>query len=620
MRCFASLEATTPSALESLVAVADRTLVTTDMERACRMLRTTKSTSRWHFIAVITFGAILIGGCLIWTTNLNAEPVNFETQVAPIFERHCVHCHEASQPKGGFSLSTSTHAVAGGESGPAIVPGKPDESLLVEYISGEKPEMPKNGSPLSGADVDSIRQWVAEGARWPSGIELIDKKQNDTAWWSLKPLVRPEIPCVESSWVRTPIDHFLLATLQKHSLVPSAEADRRTLIRRLYFDLTGLPPAPRVVDAFEIDDHPQAYDKIVEQLLASPRYGERWGRHWLDVARYGDTHGYDKDKVRANAWPYRDYVIRSFNSDKPYHVFILEQLAGDRLFPGTCDGIVATGFLVAGPFDWVGQTEVREGTLDKAVTRNLDRDDMVAAAMNTFNSMTVQCARCHNHKFDPISQQDYYSLQAVFAGIDRADRPYDGEPHAIETRSHLVARLGVAKAREASCYQRMNELTDGKLASIDQSLQALHQQLLHTDDQAFGYHSAIEAGPDQAKWIQIDLMAAAPIENVVVVAAHDDYAGIGAGFGFPRRFKIEISESSEFDATATAIADHTRDDFPNPGTTPLIFDAHHRRARFIRITATRLAPEPAIIFLLLARFRCSVTMARTWRNAQPFLR
>ena len=170
---------------------------------------------------------------------------------------------------------------------------------------------------------------------------------------------------------------------------------------------------------------PNAYENLVDGLLASPQYGERWGRHWLDVVHYADTHGYDKDKVRPNAWPYRDYVIRAFNTDKPYSRFVEEQVAGDVLYPGTAEGIIATGFLVAGPFDFVGQIEVAEGTLAKAITRNLDRDDMVANVIGTFNSMTVHCTRCHNHKFDPISQDDYYSLQAVFAGIDRADRPFD---------------------------------------------------------------------------------------------------------------------------------------------------------------------------------------------------
>jgi mono/diheme cytochrome c family protein len=351
----------------------------------------------------------------------------FQDRVAGILERHCVSCHSGSKPKGGLSLVTAKQSLAGGESGVVIVPGKPDESLIVEHISGDQPEMPKNAKPLSADEVTAIRAWIQAGATWPEDIQLADKKQNDRDWWSLKPLARPTVPQVESPWIRMPVDAFILAEHQKHGLRPSPEADRRTLIRRLYFDLLGLPPSPEEVDTLAADNDPQAYEKLVDRLLAMPQYGERWGRHWLDVVHYGDTHGYDKDKVRPNAWPYRDYVIRSFNDDKPYSRFIEEQLAGDKLFPGTADGVIATGFIVAGPFDFVGQIELREGTLDKAITRNLDRDDMVSTAMNTFNSMTVQCARCHNHKFDPITQEDYYSLQAVFAGVDRADRSYSDE-------------------------------------------------------------------------------------------------------------------------------------------------------------------------------------------------
>jgi hypothetical protein len=250
-------------------------------------------------------------------------------------------------------------------------------------------------------------------------------------WWSLAPLARPASPIVKNAaWVRNPVDAFILGKLEKLGLAPNPEADRRTLIRRLTFDLCGLPPSPSEIDTFEKDANPGAYERLVGRLLASPGYGERWARHWLDLVHYGDTHGYDKDKVRPNAWPYRDYVIRAFNEDKPYTRFIQEQLAGDVLFPETAEGIVALGFLAAGPWDYVGQVELREGTLDKQITRNLDRDDMVATTMNTFVSLTAQCARCHHHKFDPISQDDYYSLQAVFAAVDRADRPYGPKPTA----------------------------------------------------------------------------------------------------------------------------------------------------------------------------------------------
>ena len=228
---------------------------------------------------------------------------------------------------------------------------------------------------------------------------------------------------VTPGWARTPIDVFIQAKLEQEGLTPSPEADRRTLIRRLSFDLIGLPPTPEEIESFVSDEHPGAYEHLVERLLGSPHYGERWGRHWLDVVHYGDTHGYDKDKRRDHAWPYRDYVIQSFNDDLPYGQFIREQVAGDVLEPGDPRGVIATGFIAAGPWDFVGHAELREGTVDKLKAQLIDRDDMLSNTMSTFVSLTVHCARCHDHKFDPIAQKDYYGLQAVFAGLDRGDRP-----------------------------------------------------------------------------------------------------------------------------------------------------------------------------------------------------
>src|SRR5688572_18429053 len=243
--------------------------------------------------------------------------------------------------------------------------------------------------------------------------------------WAFQAADKPALPQVKNEkWGRNEIDRFVLARLETEGLTPSREADRRTLIRRVYFDLIGLPPTPEEVDAFVNDPLPEgaAWEKVVDRLLASPHYGERWGRHWLDVVHFAETHGYDKDKPRPNAWPYRDYVIRSLNADKPYSRFVEEQLAGDVLYPGTPDGVIATGFIAAGPWDFVGHTELREGTTDKAIARSNDRDDMVMTAISTFQSLTVHCARCHDHKFDPITQADYFRLQAVFAGVDRGDR------------------------------------------------------------------------------------------------------------------------------------------------------------------------------------------------------
>jgi mono/diheme cytochrome c family protein len=347
----------------------------------------------------------------------------FRERIAPVFESRCVACHGETASKGNLSLATAPGVAKGGDHGPAVVPGKPDESVLLEMISGSRPAMPQKGEPLTNEQVAGIRKWIETGASWPAGLTLSDRRLDGQRWWAFEPLEPRRVPDVHSSWVQTPIDAFILSELRKRGMRPSARADRQTLIRRLSFDLIGLPPTPLEVERFLEDRSPSAYESLVDRLLASPHYGERWGRHWLDVAHYADTHGYDKDKRRNNAWPYRDYVIAAFNRDLPYGQFIREQLAGDVLAPGDPSAVIATGFIAAGPWDFVGHVELREGTIDKLKTRLLDRDDMVSSTMSTFVSLTVHCARCHDHKFDPIPQSDYYRLQAVFAGVDRGDRP-----------------------------------------------------------------------------------------------------------------------------------------------------------------------------------------------------
>lgn len=256
--------------------------------------------------------------------------------------------------------------------------------------------------------------------------------------WSLAPLVKPAVPDGGAN----PIDGFIRSKLAETQIAPSTEADRRTLIRRLCYDLTGLPPTPEELASFLRDPDPQAYERLVSRLLTSPRYGEHWARHWLDVANYADTHGNDHDYARPNAWPYRDYVIRAFNDDKPYPRFVQEQMAGDALFPADPQATVALGFLAAGPWDHTLMVTVREDTVDHRSAQNMDRDSLVSTAMGTFQSLTVHCARCHDHKFDPISQREYYALQAVFAGVDRADRPFD-----VESRTHIERRQLLSEQR-----------------------------------------------------------------------------------------------------------------------------------------------------------------------------
>ena len=546
-------------------------------------------------------------------------PVGFESQIVPIFRAHCLNCHGGAGTEGGLDLSAADLLQRGGDSGPAIVPGDPDASLLIEYVSGDDPLMPQAGEPLSSDQVDLLRRWIAAGAEWPEGLVI---RSDPRDWWSLRPLMRPAVPEVaahDAGWVRNPVDAFIAHRQREQDLHHSPQADRRTLIRRLSFDLTGLPPGPEEVDEFVHDPDPRAYEKLVDRLLASPRYGERWARHWLDVIHYGDTHGYDKDKLRPNAWPYRDYVIRAFNGDKPYARFIEEQIAGDVLYPEDPDGVIATGAIAAGPWDFISHVEVPEEKIDGQIARNIDRDDMVRTVMESFCSVTVGCARCHDHKFDPIPQQDYYALQSVFAAVDRADRPFDADPDVHVRRQMLLAERAVLQQRQSALDAEVARLAGDELREIDGRIAALQQPAGERPPE-YGYHSGIETQQDVDKWVQVDLGAPTAIAALEYVACHDDFNGIGAGFGFPVRYRIEVSSDSGFAADVVLIEDRMQADLPNPGVMPqrieLAADAPVT-ARYVRVTATKLAPRQNDYIFALAELRVLTTDGTNAALARP---
>lgn len=396
-------------------------------------------------------------------------------------------------------------------------------------------------------------------------------------WWSERALVRPDLPEGPEAH---PVDRFVRARQREHELRPVAEADRRTLARRLAYDLWGMPLPPERVEAFIKSTDDKAYDKLVAELLASPRYGERQARHWLDVVHFGETHGYDKDKPRPHAWRYRDYVIRAFNQDKPYATFVREQIAGDVLAPHTRDGIEATGFLAAGPWDFIGHVEVPETKIDGKVARNLDRDDMVKTVMNTFCSLTVQCARCHDHKADPVKMKDYYSLQAVFAALDRTDRAYDRDPATARERSRLQEEL--------TDLQKKRKVIEGKIETAKTAeIRALDARLEKATGErppAYGYHSEVARRQDDPKWVEVDLGAVFPLDEIRLFPA-DEYGF--DDFGFPHRFRVEASSRPDF-SDATILADHTEADFPRPGAGPVVIAGDGRKGRFVRVTATSL--------------------------------
>ena len=350
-----------------------------------------------------------------------AAAKTFDTQIAPLLARRCLECHNSSDKKGGLDLSQPQSALAGGESGAALVPGKADESLLLDRV--EQDEMPPK-HPLPDGEKKLLRRWVASGAVWGSTIDRFRYSSDARAgydWWSLAALKQPALPKVRrENWATGAIDRFVLAGLESKGLAPSPEADRRTLIRRVTLDLIGLPPTPEEVDAFATDTAPDAYARLVERLLASPHYGERWARHWLDIVRFAESQGFERNKYYPSAWKYRDWVIQSLNDDLPYDEFIRLQIAGDVLRPADPQALVAAGYLVCSPHDLLGQIQGSEGM--KAATREEELENLVSNIGQTVLGLTINCARCHDHKFDPLRQTEYYQMAAAVGGFRRADR------------------------------------------------------------------------------------------------------------------------------------------------------------------------------------------------------
>jgi len=392
---------------------------------------------------------VVIGGAISALTillshSLRAQETiaHFERRVAPILAERCAICHNADKRGGGLDVTSRESLLKGGDGGPVIVPGNLDESSLLAMVTGAKPEMPKNSQPLTEPQLADLRKWIQEGALWPAGVKVSPEL------WSLSPIASPKTPRVaRAKWATSAIDAFVLRLLEENGLEPAPRADRLTLIRRATFDLHGLPPTPQEIDDYLADKSADAFARVVERLLESPRYGERWGRHWLDLASYADSHGFELDYPRPHAWRYRDYVIRSFNDDKPYDEFLREQLAGDVMAPDDPSAAVATGFLASGPWDYSGYVTAIQGTAASRGTRLQDLDNMLTTVMTTAVSLTVGCAQCHDHKFDPIPQKDYYRLHAVFAGVRRGDRISRGHATNEQARRMEQIRLDIHKKR-----------------------------------------------------------------------------------------------------------------------------------------------------------------------------
>lgn len=393
----------------------------------------------------------------------------FHEQVAPILVKNCLECHNDVTTKGGLNMETLATVLQGGDDGPAITPGKAAESslytMIVPEAADEKPEMPKKKPPLSTAETELIKRWIDLGAAWPKEIVLREKPKGDITHWAFQPIKLS---------MHTSIDAFLDDKLREKGLAMNAPADARTFIRRASFDLTGLPPTPDEVRTFieecerENPSHstqpitavaPKAAEQLIDRLLASPRYGERWARHWLDVVRFAESHGFEMNRARPNAWPYRDYVIRSFNEDKPYDQFVREQIAGDQL--GADAG---TGFLVAGAWDQVkGQDPVLQ-----ANQRANEMHDLVSTTGSTFLGLTIGCARCHDHKFDPVLQTDYYRVRAIFEGVQHAERALRPDDFQERLKKADAVRLKIAAIDSVLArFQPKAQLTKRTLVDDD---------------------------------------------------------------------------------------------------------------------------------------------------------
>jgi len=399
-----------------------------------------------HFLA---FAAALFAGAELGVADSNPARVDYASQIKPILAQNCYQCHGITQQKHSLRLDTAASARLGGDSGPAIIPGNPDSSLLIRVVEGRHDSisrMPYKRAALEPSDIALIRRWIAGGAQAPAD-EQPQSGEHGGLHWSFVPPVAAKPPQVGlGSWPRGAIDQFVLAKMESQGLAPSPEADKTTLIRRLGFDLTGLPPSVEEVDAFLADSSEKAYEAAVDRLLQSPHYGEKWARHWLDMARYADSNGYSIDAPRS-IWSYRDWVIQAFNDNMPFDQFVVEQLAGDMLPAATSRQKIATGFH--------RNTMINEeGGVDKEQFRIESIFDRVATTGSVFLGLTVGCAQCHDHKFDPVTQKEYYQL---FAFLNNADEP----SMEVATPAELAAR---EKAR-AAVKDRENELKE--LESVD---------------------------------------------------------------------------------------------------------------------------------------------------------
>ena len=434
--------------------------------------------------------------------RVSAATTDFAKDVQPIIERHCLKCHDASKRKGGLALVSAATLNDGSNTGKVVVPGKANESKLIEAVTSNDAEkkMPPEGAALSTAEIAVLREWIDQGATWPKEIVLQSSGKTKQTHWAFLPIASPSLPTVKNGeWARNGIDPFILSRLEKEGIAPSPEADAVALIRRLSFDLIGLPPTSDEVDAFVRDfaARPQAaYEALVDRLLASPHYGERWGRHWLDLARYADSDGYEKDSARPWAWRYRDWVINALNRDLPFDQFTIEQLAGDLLPNATLEQKIATGF-------HRNTLTNKEGGVDQEEFRVAAVVDRISTTSKVWLGITMNCCQCHDHKYDPLSQREFYQFFAFFNG-DREvdiDAPLPNEEGALKQKKEAHAKKRVELQKALDEFKQANP----KAPKADPQLVKLTKALADHD----------KAAPGSAKAPTLQLAAAKPTHVLI---------------------------------------------------------------------------------------------------------
>jgi uncharacterized protein DUF1553/uncharacterized protein DUF1549/cytochrome c len=408
-----------------------------------------------------------------------AAPVDFSRDVRPILESRCYECHGPRKVKGRLRLDVKSSALKGGLTGPAVIPGNADDSLIVRRMLGLDGEdrMPKDKDPLPDAQVALIRAWIAQGAAWPdegpATASTAPPEEDLPEHWAYRRPVRPTLPAIaHKAWVRNPIDQFVAARLEKEGLEPSAEASKEAMIRRVSLDLVGLPPTPAEIDAFVADASPDAYERLVDHLLASPHYGERWARPWLDLARYADSHGYEKDDLRT-MWKYRDWVIKALNDDLPFDQFTIEQIAGDMLPNPTTDQQIASGFHRNTQLNQEGGIDVEEARWETLL-------DRVNTTGTVWLGSTIACAQCHNHKYDPFSQRDYYRLLAFFSNVEYTIHGQQGGDHWIAEPTLDLPSPEQEKKRSALSdeLKKLNATLSDPSPAIDDAQPAWEQSMV----------------------------------------------------------------------------------------------------------------------------------------------